>query len=396
MPRSSLLCAFLVVFLDLVGVGMLVPVLPYYAQSMGAHGWELGLLVSLFTLVQFAAIPFWGKFSDRVGRRPVLVMSLLGSSLALVILMLSGSLHWIFISRIIAGCFAATVSLSYAYIADVTEPAERGKGLGMISAGIGLGITFGTVIGGLLARYGFWLPLSAAALLGVFNAVFVFFKVEETRQSREVRRSHRIRVFELKVFRNLLHETSIRNAAVGFFLVISALTSMEVVVAIYLAARYQFNAESTGVLLAVAGLARLMIQGNLYNRIIGQMGEIKILIVGAIFGSFSLVLIGSATSVYLTASGILFLAMAQGVLTPALSRAAALGAPVQRRGASMGMLQLISAISRILLAPIAGYLYDTMSWRSPFYIGSVAMGLTFVVGVIWLFSANQAPSPYLE
>ena len=148
MRRSSLLIVFLIVFIDLVGFGIVIPILPYYAKEFGASGWELGWLMTSYSLMQFLFSPFWGRISDRYGRRPILLMSILGTSIFMAVLGFADSLMWLFIGRTLAGFFGANISTAYAYVSDITTEENRAKGMGLVGAAFGLGFIFGPAIGG--------------------------------------------------------------------------------------------------------------------------------------------------------------------------------------------------------------------------------------------------------
>src|ERR1051326_1519151 len=171
MRKSALLNIFLVVFIDLVGFGIVIPILPYYAKHFGASAWGLGWLITSFSLMQFLIAPVWGRISDRVGRRPVLLVSILGTCLSMTFLGFARSLVWLFVGRIFAGIAGANISTAYAYITDITDESNRAKGMGLIGAAFGLGFIFGPAVGGLLSTHGYSMPMFAAAGLAAFNLV---------------------------------------------------------------------------------------------------------------------------------------------------------------------------------------------------------------------------------
>ena len=150
--KTSLLNLFFTVFIDLLGFGIVIPILPYYTSQFGASAWELGWIMTLFSAMQFFCAPLWGRLSDRVGRKPVLMISLLGSAGCFILLGWAQSLTWIIIARLFGGIFAATISTAYAYVADITTPENRAKGMGTVGAAFGLGFVCGPVFGGILSH----------------------------------------------------------------------------------------------------------------------------------------------------------------------------------------------------------------------------------------------------
>jgi DHA1 family tetracycline resistance protein-like MFS transporter len=175
MRRSPLLMIFLIVFLDLVGFGIIIPILPYYAQSFGASAQGLGWLMASYSIAQFFFSPLWGSLSDRVGRRKVLLFTVAGGALAMTAAGLAQSFFLLFLARILAGIFGANISTASAYIADVTTEENRAKGMGIIGAGFGLGFIFGPAIGGILSPYGFSVPIFLAAALNISNFLLLYF-----------------------------------------------------------------------------------------------------------------------------------------------------------------------------------------------------------------------------
>src|SRR5262245_16201796 len=185
MKKSPLLIIFLVVFVDLVGFGIVIPILPYYAKSFGASATTLGILMMCYSGMQFLFSPFWGRLSDRIGRRPVILTSILGIGLSMVVLGFARSLAWLFAGRLMAGFFGANISAASAYIADVTPPEKRAKGMGLIGAAFGLGFLFGPALGGVLSRWGYGTAALVAAAISLFNFLFASLRLEEPRLSEE-------------------------------------------------------------------------------------------------------------------------------------------------------------------------------------------------------------------
>jgi DHA1 family tetracycline resistance protein-like MFS transporter len=386
--QSALLIIFLVVFLDLVGFGIVIPILPYYAQQYGASAWQLGWLMTSYSLVQFLFAPVWGRISDYVGRRPVLLVSILGTSFSMAILGLAGSLEWLFIGRILAGIAGANISTAYAYVADVTTEEDRAKGMGLIGAGFGLGFIFGPAIGGVLSRWGFGVPMFVASLLALANFAFAFFKLQEPVLPPDVRSAHRFKRFDLEGIRLALEDGRTRFAVGTFLLVTFAVTQMEVTFALFMGARYGFDAERAGVLLAAMGVVMVAVQGGLISRLVRRFGEVRLVILGAAVCAAALTVFASTNSVELVVVSLLFLAFGHGMLHPSLSSLASLGAPVDQRGAAMGVFQSAGSLARVLGPPCAGWLYDRMSWRSPFYSGSILLALASLIAIVWLKSAT--------
>jgi MFS transporter, DHA1 family, tetracycline resistance protein len=391
MRQSSLLVIFLIVFIDLVGFGIVIPILPYYAQSFGASAWKLGWLMTVYSLAQFVFAPVWGRISDHVGRRPVLLVSLIGTVVSMSILGLAGSLKWLFIGRLFAGICTANISTAYAYVADITQDEERAKGMGIVGAGFGLGFIFGPAIGGLLSRYGFGMPMFAAALIALFNLIFAFFMLEERRISRSARAENRPKRFSPENLRIALGDSGSRIAIGIFFLVTFAVTQMEVVFAIYMKAVYGFDAQAAGFALAIMGLIMVMIQGPGIGPLVRRFGERPLVVVGALTCSLSMLGFALLGNIYLAITMLCLMALGHGVLHPTLSSLASKGANASRRGATMGIFHSASSLARVFGPPVAGWLYDRMSWRSPFLTASIFLAIAFVISLTWLVWQRRQP-----
>src|SRR3989344_4688486 len=191
MKKNPLIAIFFVVFIDLVGFGIVIPILPYYAKSFGAQATTLGWLMMCYSGMQFLFSPFWGSLSDRIGRRPVILTCLVGISASMALLGFAKSLVWLFSARLLAGFFGANISTAAAYIADVTKPENRARGMGMIGAAFGLGFLFGPALGGILSRWGYGTGGYVAAGLALLNFLFAVMVLKEPRLSAEIRAQHR-------------------------------------------------------------------------------------------------------------------------------------------------------------------------------------------------------------
>jgi len=383
MARSSLLVIFLVVFIDLVGFGIVIPILPYYAQSFGASAWELGWLMASYSLLQFLFSPVWGRVSDYIGRRTVLLGSIFGTALSLLVLAKADSLLWLFIGRIFAGFFSANISTAYAYVTDITSEENRAKGMGMIGAGFGLGFTFGPAIGGILSQYGYDVPMYFAAGLSALNLVFGYFKLKEPPLSPEVRASHRAKRFDVRVIRSVLADGRTRFAIGLFLLVTFAVTQMEVTFALYMKELYQYDAREAGMILGLMGIVMITVQGGLIGRLAKRFGETQLVVFGTGVAGIALAVFGSPVPFAVMVIALVFLALGHGLLHPCLSSIASFGANPSRRGATMGVFQSAGSLARVIGPPSAGWLYDRVSISAPFYCGALVLGIAFLISLGW-------------
>jgi DHA1 family tetracycline resistance protein-like MFS transporter len=377
MRKSALLNIFLVVFIDLLGFGIVIPILPYYAKEFGASGWTLGWLMTSYSLMQFLIAPVWGRISDQIGRRPVLLVSILGTCLSMTFLGFAQSLVWLFAGRIFAGICGANISTAYAYITDVTDESNRAKGMGMVGAAFGLGFILGPAIGGLLSTHGYSVPMFAGAGLAAFNLVFAFLTLGEPPLTREARAANRSRRFDREALRTAFGDARAKLAITIFFLFTLAWTQIEVVFALYMNARYGYNARQAGVLLALMGLVMVLVQGGLIGRLVKKYGEISLVMTGLILCAIGLTAFGMARELFWAIALLAPTALGQGILHPSLSSLASKGAKAHSRGVTMGVFQSAGSLARVVGPILAGFLYDQLGWSTPFYAASLILLMGF-------------------
>lgn len=383
MKRSPLLVLFVVVFIDLVGFGIVIPILPYYAKAYGASALTLGWLMTSYSLMQFFFAPVWGRLSDRIGRRPVLLGSMAGSVISLLILGWAPSLLWLFVGRTFAGICGANISTATAYIADVTDEKDRARGMGMIGAAFGLGFIFGPAIGGVLSRYGYGVPMFAAAALSAANIAFAWFQLQEPVADPAVRVAHQERRFDRSALRQTLGDSRTRAAVLLFFVVTVAFTQMEVTLALFVQARHGFGAQRTGWLLALMGIVMVIVQGGLIGRLSAWAGETRLIIAGTLVMAIALLLVGSSLQLAPLYIGLALLALGSGVTNPSLSSLASHGAAPDRRGATMGVYQSSGSLARVAGPVLAGYTYDHFGNGRPFLVAAGLMALAFWGTTLW-------------
>lgn len=388
MKKSSLFIIFLVVFIDLVGFGIVIPILPYYAKTYGASATMLGWLMTSYSAMQFVFAPIWGRVSDRIGRRPVLLGSMAGIALSMVILGLAPSLLWLFVARTFAGICGANISTATAYIADVTSEKDRAKGMGLIGAAFGLGFIFGPAIGGVLSRFGYGVPMFAAAGLSLGNIVFAYFKLAEPPGTQEIRAHNRAKRFDRAAVRETMGDPRTRMAILLFFVATVALTQMEVTFALFMQARHGFAAQGTGWLLAFMGIIMVVVQGGLIGKLSHHVGETRLILAGTIMMAIALVLMAQAFHLPGLLIGVALLGLGNGITNPSLMSLASQGASPDRRGATMGVYQSAGSLARVVGPPVAGILYDTFGIARPFLIAAALMAAAFWAALMWQLTST--------
>jgi DHA1 family tetracycline resistance protein-like MFS transporter len=406
--RSPLVIIFITIFIDLVGFGIVIPVLPLYAEKYGASESTVGILLAIYSAMQFIFAPILGKLSDRVGRRPVLLVSLIGTSIGflimglapnmpagLALLGLGPTLVWLFVARVIDGISGGNISTAQAYIADVTPPEERSKGMGLIGAAFGLGFVFGPMIGGVLSRISPEAPFFFAAAMAAANATALYFFLPES-LSHEHRSAARRRGGVIQV---LEESGSWQLGAVlaTYFFATVAFAMMTATFALFAAHRFKFDAWHTGLLFGFVGVMGAVIQGGLLGRLVKKFGEKPLAVTGtAIFAAsvFSLPLSDSVALLILASTGV---AIGNSLMTPTLNALASKSVSASLQGRVLGVVASVASLARIIGPVLGGFLLsrdpDSSSnyGRSPYWTSAAIMLLAFSVAVTIRVKSGAKP-----
>jgi MFS family permease len=394
--RSALGVLFLVVFVDLLGFGMVIPVMALYAKHLGAAESSTGWLSTGFSLMQLGFAPVWGVLSDRIGRRPVLLISIAMTAVAFLGYALAPTFGWLLVSRLFAGAATANIAIAQAYVADVTTPEGRAKGMGVIGAAFGLGFVFGPAIGGWLSGYSLAWPGLAAAGLSAVNLVAAWILLPEpaVRSQAGAELKHRMGALLAALTR-----PGIRRLLVIFFLITLAFSAMEATYA-FLAQAY-YGLDNRGVVFSflVIGVLVVIVQGGLIGPLTRAFGERRLLVVGAALQAGSLLWLpfahgwfpaGVALPAWLS-PGFVELAVASaplsvgsGLTAPALSALLSKLSRADAQGGTLGIGQSASALGRVL-GPISGtssYAYAPPGTHPWPYLGAAAlMAVSALVGL---------------
>jgi multidrug resistance protein len=398
--KKILALVFLTVFLDLVGFGIIIPIQPFYAEKLGASPSTVTLLGASFSLMQFLFGSFWGRLSDRVGRRPVMLLSIACASIGYLIFGLSESLTVLFLARMLAGFGSANIGAAQAIIADCTPPESRAKGMGLIGAAFGLGFIFGPALGGFLGQVGLSVPAYAAAALGFINFIFAFTSLPETcpqktGETQKVTEVHRPG-FSWIALKHAARHINVPQLFLIYFLYISAFSMMEQVLGLFieaiwhpaglggeLAVRAKSSAADTAYVLIMVGVAATIVQGGLIGRLVKKFGERRLLISGITIVGMALVvapLIGKTGFFPLMILWGGFLAMGSGLTNPSLSSLLSQSVNKDEQGGVLGLGQSLAALGRVIGPSLAGVLFER-GVAIPFWVGSVVVFASVLVAV---------------
>jgi MFS transporter, DHA1 family, tetracycline resistance protein len=420
MQRSRLLNIFLVVFIDLLGFGLILPLLPYFAAQYGASQFMIGLLVASYALAQFIGAPLMGRLSDRYGRRPILVLSITGTVLGFVLLGLAeplgkalasfvladptpaqqktlqygAILGVMFVSRMLSGLTGGNITVAQAYIADVTDAQNRARGLGLIGAAFGLGFILGPAIGGALSTWGYAVPAFAAAGLAALNLIgIIVFLPESLSDERKAELAKQARR-ALISFTAMLVE--LRRPRVGplmtirFFYALAA-ALFQTMFTLWTKDRLGLSAQTTAYLLAYVGLLAVIVQGGLIGRLTKRFGEAQLIAWGVVIQAVSLLAWAFTPSVGVLMVVLIPLAFSTGVLNTVINSAITRAVPSYEVGGALGTSSALESLSRIISPVVGGWLLGTIgAWA----LGVAGAGIMTGVSVFVWRRQPVSPEPF--
>ena len=378
-PGSPLSFLFVAVFVDMIGYGIVVPLLPLFAREHASGAVLVGLLGSLYAAAQFVGGPFLGGLSDRAGRRPVLLLCLLGASLAYLLLGLADSFLLLVAAVALAGFASATLATAQAYIADVTPPEDRARGLGLVGAAFGLGLVTGPALGGLLSLYSLEAPAFAAAALALSNAVFGFFVLPESLLAGRRTRTPLHLLNPVSQLSRVLRIGSIRGLLLVVFLLNLSFAGLLVNFPLFSDARFGWGAAANAFFFAFVGLCAVLTQGVLVVRLGPLLGERRLLLGGLAamalcLGPMSLVPFGA-----LLYPVVGVLAVDTGLAIPAAAAGISRRVSGCEQGRVMGGQQAILSLTLILGPVVSGAAFDGLGVSAPYWIGSLLATLALLV-----------------
>jgi DHA1 family tetracycline resistance protein-like MFS transporter len=385
---SPLVVIFVTVFIDLLGFGIIIPLLPYYAESFGASALAVGMLGTSYSLMQFLFAPVWGRWSDRIGRRPIIIVGLLGSGVSYLMLAYADSLALVFAARVLGGIAGANVPTAQAYIADVTTPENRARGMGMIGAAFGLGFIFGPAIGGALSRWGAATPMFFAAALSFANVVAAWLLLPESRPGRRDRPA----TGRLELVKHALGRPELALLLSLFFIVTSAFSGFEATFALYAERRFGFTAQSIGYVFAFIGVVLSIVQGALVGRAVKRFGERRVVPFAVAAIGLGLALVPAAGSVPALLAVLGLLSAGMGFNGPSLTAMISKLADADEQGGMLGLAQSLSALGRIVGPAWGGFLFDRYGIAVPYFSAGAIMAVAFGVAMAGL-SRSRAGAP---
>ena len=386
--RAKLGVLFLIVFVDLVGFGMVIPLLPLYAETFKPSPLALGFLMASFSAMQFIFAPVLGRLSDRFGRRPILLTSLAGGVAGYLLLGFAASLPMLFVSRIVAGIAGANISTAQAVIADITGPEGRARGMGVIGAAFGLGFILGPAFGGLLyEHFGPGAPGLGAAATSAVALVLTWFLLPETLDPNQRDRAAHEPFTIARLGRALTHPCLGLVLAI-YFLTTAAFSGFEVTFAQFFSHKYAIGPKEVSYLLVGIGLVGAIVQGGLIGRLAGRFGETRLVAAGLVISGVCLGFVPYMPTLALSGVALGVMAIGVGITNPSLSALASELADPDEVGGILGIYQGLSSLGRIV-GPFAGELAYGVGPPWPLRLASLAF-LACAVAALVLLARRRA------
>jgi DHA1 family tetracycline resistance protein-like MFS transporter len=391
---KPLLIIFLTVLIDLIGFGIVIPLLTFYAEKYEATPFDIGLLVASYSLMQFVFAPVLGGLSDRYGRRPILFFSIIGSGVGYLMLGFANSLWMIYASRILGGMTASNLSTAQAYIADVTTKENRAKGMGLFGMAFGLGFILGPVIAGFLSKISYKLPFLFAAGLSFFNAILLYLILPETIKADQ--RFHRKKENRFSGLLKLLKDKRFAMLTTEYFFLVTAFSIMTTAFAYYTMINFSYDVSETGYLLGYIGLIAVIVQGGLLGKFAKIFGEEKLVIYGLLMLVLSLIAVpfiskenGGLVALLI---GTAFFSLGNSIASPSLTSLASKAVSEAEQGKALGIMQSAASLARVVGPSICAFSLnntfnqaDSFTLKRTFWTAATIMTLAFLFAVYFPF-----------
>ncbi len=394
LKNKRLIPIFIVVFVDILGFSIILPLLPYYAGHFGASPETIGLLIASYSLCQFIAAPILGTWSDRFGRRPVLLYSQIGSCLGFILLgvalHLPDPIFWLFVARVIDGASGGNLTVAQAYISDITRPEERARVFGMIiGVSFGLGFMLGTSLNALLSDFGYDIPAYAAALFSFTSILATTFLLPETEHHADEERPRGLALYT-RVF-DYLALPELRRLLLVFFFMALPFALYVTMFALFAELQLHFTARQTSLFLAFVGFLGIVWQGAVIGPLVKRIGDHRALMAGLVSSAIGLSYLTMVDVWWKLPFVALFFSFGHGIARPALTSLLTQAAPLHRRGGVIGATTSLESFSRIIAPATGGWIMA----QHPTWLGWIG-GVLFTISVLIAGRVNAAPKTGIE
>lgn len=372
----------LTVFIDIAGFGLILPLLPFWAEKLGANPAQVGLILTVYALAQFLFTPVLGALSDRFGRKPIIIVSLLIEALAFALTALAGSLWLLLLARFIGGMGASNIGTAQAVVADTTTPESRARGMGLIGASIGMGFVIGPAIGGVLAGASAGLPFWVAMVVALVNAVLALALLPETRKERAADGTAVKRESLLMGWTRTLRNPAVTRLVLINFIFTLAFTAMEAIYPLFSQKIFGWQAVENGYIFTYVGVIIVLMQGGLVAQIVKRIGERATMILGLALLAMGLFLLPFSTTLGVMLVALALLSAGDGAVSPTSSALLSFAAPEDAQGATLGVAQGVAGLGRVIAPLAAGALFgSSLGIGSPYVLGGVLSVLALLLAL---------------
>lgn len=386
--RPGLGPVLLTVLLDLLGFGLVIPLMSFYAEGFGASPIQVTIVMAGYSVGQFFFAPAWGALSDRIGRRPVMLVSIAGTALFLSLFALATELWMLMLFRFLHGACAANIGTAQAIVADLTKPENRARGMGMIGAAFGFGFTLGPFLGGVLSQYGMAVPIWIAAGLSVVNLAWTWARLPETRVPGAQVAISRRTLDPGRIARTIAHPI-VGMAVMLTFVATFAFSMLEATFALVAEHEWSMTAQTVGWLFGMIGIVGIVIQGGLIGRLAKRFGEARLLNVGYLSTAAGMAMLALTAPGRLwlaggwfgIVGGCLLVAIGTSLANPALSTLVSRAAADDEQGGTLGVNQSLAALARALAPTTAGAIYTVWYTGGAFAAAAIIMVVALVLSV---------------
>ncbi len=383
--KSALPLIFLTVFIDLLGFGILIPILPAFAEKvLHVDETAIGIVIAAYSFVQFLFNPILGRLSDKHGRKPVIVICLFINAIGYVIFAFTSSFTVLLLSRIVGGVGGSSVSVAQAYIADVTTKETRSKGMGVIGAAFGLGFVFGPLIGGLLSTYGYTVTGLGSASFSFLAFIVTIILLPESNQNKQVDAVIRKKLINFEAYSKAFSNPALAILIPLFFVLTFSFANIYGTFALLGIQVYGFTDLQNGYILGIIGLTSAAVQGGLIGRLDKLLGKKKLLIIGSFFMMIGLAIMPYAGNFLKLAIDCVALSIGTGIFQPTVLSLISQNASEAEQGITFGVNQSMSAIGRVLGPLWGGFAFQFLGYPFPFITGAAFTLLIFIATIFYI------------
>ena len=392
MTSGKLFVLIITSFVDMVGLLMVIPLIPFYARDLGGGGLVVAVLVSSFTAAQLLSAPLWGRFSDKYGRRPALLVGLVAAAIAYVVFAYATSLWLLLLSRIVQGAGGGTVGVIQAYVADSVEPQSRAKALGWLSAATNLGVAIGPAIGSAALVWGRPGPGLTAAALCLLNIFFAWRFLRESRDMTDVS-DKKPGTSRAMIARVLTHAGEPAPRLIWIYAIaMGAFSGLMAILALFLADRFGVNEDNIWIFFSYVGVISVVTRAGILGRAVDHYGEARLSRIGLVLLTAGLATIPFARGYVSLALSVALIPLGTAFTFPCVTSMLSRVIPSSERGLYMGVQQTFGGLARIIIPLWAGFAYDHLGMTVPFFTSAVLVGGTILIG-LGVDDGRKGPAP---